>query len=242
MSLLGFLDTAVQLGLDGVELTAYFFPSTERSFLNNLKREAVVRGLEISGSAIGNNFCVPDAEQRREQIEMCRRWLDHSVVLGAPLMRVFAGPVPEGCSEEEARAWCIAALQEVTQYAEHKGVVLALENHGGITATAEQTLALLKAVDSPWLRANLDFGNYSRDPYHEFRLVAPYAVTTHAKVSWYEGGYGSGIRHTVDYAKVKQILDEVGYRGFISIEYEEPEDAHTGVPAFVKYLQGIFGT
>ncbi|MGQ9553436.1 MAG: sugar phosphate isomerase/epimerase family protein [Anaerolineae bacterium] len=140
-----------------------------------------------------------------------------------------------GCAAYSYRDYLLDQTQGLRQ-----GVVLALENHGGITATAEQTLALLKAVDSPWLRANLDFGNYSRDPYQEFRLVAPYAVTTHAKVSWYEGGYGSGTRHTVDYTKVKQILDEVGYRGFISIEYEEPEDARTGVPTFVKHLRSIF--
>ena len=44
----------------------------------------------------------------------------------------------------------------------------------------------------------------------------------------------------VDYARVRQILEEVGYNGYVSIEYEEKEDASTAVPRFVEYLKGVF--
>jgi sugar phosphate isomerase/epimerase len=45
----------------------------------------------------------------------------------------------------------VECLQECAAYAAERGVLLALENHGGLTGTADQTLALLKAVDSEWL-------------------------------------------------------------------------------------------
>jgi hypothetical protein len=35
-------------------------------------------------------------------------------------------------------------------------------------------------------------------------------------------------------------MERVGYKGHISIEYEEPEDPREGVPAFVEELKGIF--
>jgi len=240
MSLVDFLDTAVELNLDGVELTSYYFPSTERAYLNNLKRQALFRGLEISGTAVGNNFCLPEEAERQAQVDMCKEWIEHSVILGSPCMRVFAGPVPEGHTEEEARAWCIECLREVVAHGEQHGVVIALENHGGITYTAEQVLKLLDAIQSDWLRANLDLGNFGPDPYDQFRMIAPYTVTTHAKVSWFERPRDPSSRRDVDYARVKEILEDVGYRGFISIEYEEPEDPQTGVPAFVRTLQSVF--
>ena len=39
--------------------------------------------------------------------------------------------------------------QEGQAMAEY-GIILALENHGGITATSEQMMALIKAVNSKW--------------------------------------------------------------------------------------------
>ena len=33
-----FVDTTADLGVEGVELTAYYFPTTDRAYLNSLKR------------------------------------------------------------------------------------------------------------------------------------------------------------------------------------------------------------
>jgi len=40
----------------------------------------------------------------------------------------------------------------------------------------------------------------------------------------------------VDYALVRRLLEGQGYRGFINMEYEEPEDPMTGVPSFMEVL------
>jgi len=234
MSLEAFIETAREIGFDGVELTAYYFPTTERAYLNRLKRHAHRQGLDISGTAIGTDFAQPDAEKRRAHVQMTREWIDHSVALGAPTLRVFAGPVREGCTEEEAFRWVAACLQECAACAEAQGVLLALENHGGLTSTADQTLRLLKAVDNEWLGLNLDFGNFSGgDVYDQFAACAPYAVVTHAK-SHYRGAAG---REAVDYRRVRPLLDAVGYRGYLAIEYEEAEDPRAAVPRFAQELR-----
>ena len=197
MTLEQFLDLAAGMGLDGVELTAYYFQQTDRDSLFHLKRECFRRGLHIAGTAVGSNFCQADAARRHEHVVMTKQWIDHSVVLGAPCIRVFAGPVPPGHTEEQAVAWAVACLQECAEYGAQRGVVVALENHGGITARAEQVLRLVREVDRPWFGINLDFGNFRADPYREFAMVAPHTVTTHAKTHW----SGPSGEEPVDYAR-----------------------------------------
>lgn len=236
MSLEDFLQTIRDIGMDGVELTSYYFPTTDRTYLNDLKRKAHTLGLAISGTAIGSDFAQPDAEKRRAHVQMTKDWTDHSVVLGAPTLRVFAGPVREGSTQEEAFGWVVECLQECAAYAAERGVLLALENHGGLTGNADQTLALLNAVDNEWLGLNLDFGNFSgADAYEQLARCAPYAVATHAKIV-YNGVEG---REKVDYQRVRTMMEQVGYRGFLAIEYEESEDPITAVPAFARELLAV---
>ena len=41
----------------------------------------------------------------------------------------------------------------------------------------------------------------------------------------------------MDYSKISDIMNKVGYKGYISIEYEHDEDPKTAVPKFVEYLK-----
>ena len=53
-------------------------------------------------------------------------------------------------------------------------MILALENHGGLTADAAGTLALVEPFDgNPWVRLNLDFGNFTGDIYGQYEACAP---------------------------------------------------------------------
>jgi sugar phosphate isomerase/epimerase len=232
MTLVDFLDKAVEMDLDGVELTSYYFKSTDDEYIHELKRQCYLRGLDISATAVGNRFTVADEAQRVEQIQMVKDWIDNAVKLGAPCIRVFAGGVPDGHTEEEARKWTIAGLEECADYGESRGVIVALENHGGITSTAEGTISLIEDVDSEWLKANLDTGNYRQDPYESIAKTALYAVTCHTKVEVPSGAKNPEL----DAEKLVKILDEVGYKGYLSIEYESAEDPMTAVPKFVAKL------
>jgi len=231
MSLEDFVRTCYAIGLDGVELTEYYFPTTETGFLKRIKRQAFALGLDIVGTAIGGAFAVPD-EPRAAHEAFARRWIDVSVALGAPYMRVFAGPVPDGHTEEEAVAWCIAGLKAIAPYAEERGVIIGLENHGGITSTAEQVLRIIEGVDSEWVRVNLDVGNYRGDPYREIEETVPYAVSVHAKPA-------IGGDRPLDYARVVHILRSGGFNGYMNIEFHAPTDTKLVVPRFAQYLKSL---
>lgn len=236
ISLQDFIRTCAEMGLDGVELTAYYFPNTERATLNEIKRTCFQYGMHVSGTAVGNNFAQADPAKRREHVEMTKQWIDHAVTLGAPCIRVFAGAVPEGHTEDEAFGWVVECLREVIDYGAQRGVVVALENHHGITATAEQVLRLVKAVQHTWFGLNLDLGNFTGDIYAQFEQLAPYVVTTHAKTH-YRGHNGKYVE--VDYERALRILQKAGYRGYVSIEYEYTEPAEQAVPRFVRHLKQV---
>jgi len=233
MTLEDFLEEAIKMELDGVELTSYYFKSTDDEYLYDLKRKCYLRGLDISGTSVRNSFTVADEAERAEQIQLVKDWIDNAVKLGAPCIRVFAGGVPEGHTEQEARKWTIEALKECVDYAKPRGIIVALENHGGITSTAEDTISLITSVDSEWLGANLDTGNYQQDPYGSLAKTAPYAVTCHAKVEMpSEKG-----KVEANVERIVKILEDVGYKGYLSIEYESAEDPMTSVPKFAAKLR-----
>jgi sugar phosphate isomerase/epimerase len=233
-----YMEACADMGLEGVELTQYYFPETGQAYLNGLKRQLLRRGLSLAGTAIGGSFCLADADGRKKHVEVTKEWLDISMRLGAPCLRVFAGPAPEGHSEEEARGWAVAGIKECAVKAEQVGVMIGVENHGGLTGTAEGLIKILKAVGSDWVGALLDFGNYSKDPYREFEQTAPHTIMTHAKPT----AEFAGKRGYVDYRRVSEIMAKAGYRGFLSMEYEEPgQDAMVETPRFAAYLRGVTG-
>ncbi len=231
-----YADFCADIGLDGVELTQYYFPETSPAYLNGLKRHLFRRGLELAGTAVGGAFSLASPEERRKHVAFVNEWLDISAHLGSPCLRVFAGGTPEGEKEQDAFGWTVAGLKECAVRAEQVGVTIGLENHGGLTGTAPSLIRILRAVDSEWVGALLDFGNYTADPYAEFAQTAPYAVMTHAKPA----ADFRGSHDWIDYGRVAAIMREAGYRGFLSIEYEEPgKDAMVEVPRFAAYLRGI---
>jgi len=228
-----FIEEAYKIRLDGIELTLYWLPSKDKSYFRRLKRLSLFHGLPISCAGISTNFCNPDSSERRKAIEKVKEGLEIACELGAPCLRVFGGYVPEGHTEADAMRWVTESLRSCVDYAEDKGVVIAIENHGGITAKAGNVIRIIENVDSPWVRVNLDLGNYRESTYEEIAKTVPYAVHTHAKVS-----VAGGVK--LDYQKIKGILESKGYNGFLSIEYEEKEDPRIGVPRFAEYLMDIF--
>ncbi len=238
MTLEDFIDYCAELNLDGTELTGYYFPANiTNEYLMSLKERSFRLGLDISGTAIGNDFCVPEGEARDKQLASARAWIDHAAAMGAPVIRIFAGKVPKGDSEAAAIERCTAGINESLDYAAQKGVCLALENHGGITETPAQMLKIIKGVkDSPWFGVNFDGGNFrTDDPYRDLAEIAPYAINAQIKAAVTQGGK----KQPADLARIIQILREANYRGYIVLEYEEREDPKTAIPGLIKTLREL---
>jgi sugar phosphate isomerase/epimerase len=232
-----FVDYCADHNLAGAELTSYYFPeSTDDAFLLRLKRHAFVRGIPISGSAVGNNFVLPKGPQRDAQIAMVKQWIDRCALLGAPHIRVFAGPVHKELSPDNAKKLCIEAMEECAEYAGKKGIFLGLENHGGIVAEPDALLEMIQAIKSPWVGINLDTGNFhTDDPYADLAKCAPYAVNVQYKIEMRPRGQTQN--QLADPARIVKILREANYQGYVALEHETKEDPWKTVPGWLEKLR-----
>ncbi|AMV39743.1 sugar phosphate isomerase/epimerase family protein [Planctomyces sp. SH-PL62] len=238
MDMFGFVDLAADLGFDAVEATSYYFPATaDDAYFARFKRHAFLEGLDVSGTAIGNNFCVPAGEKRAEQVANTKQWIDRAALFGAPVIRVFAGNVPKDSTEDAAFGWVVECMNEVLPYAESKGIVLALENHGGITARPEQLLKFVQAIDHPNFGVNLDTANFrGEDPYADIAQLAPYAVNVQVKTEIHRAG---GKTEEADFGKIVDILIGALYSGYVVIEYEAKEDPMTAIPRYAAKMRNL---
>ncbi|HIE97177.1 MAG TPA: sugar phosphate isomerase/epimerase [Planctomycetes bacterium] len=239
MNLEKFVDYCAEQGLGATELTGYYFPKeVTTEYLLSLRQRTHRLGLDISGTAIGNDFCLPTGEARDRQLAECRRWIDYAAILGAPAIRIFAGKVPKGDSEEAAVERCIDGINQSLEYAATKGIFLALENHGGITATPDQLLKIIGGVkSSPWFGVNFDSGNFrTDDPYRDLERIAPYAVNAQIKVMLHTADRKTA--YPADLSKVVRILQNANYRGYVALEFEEP-NPFKEIPKVLRQLRDL---
>jgi sugar phosphate isomerase/epimerase len=240
LDLFGFCDLAADMGLDGVELTSYYFPPDAKpAYFHRLKQYAFNLGLDVSGTSVGNNFCVPPGPEREKQLKLVRTWIDNAADLDAPVIRIFAGPKPKDATEDEAVERAVHCIKASLPYAIERGVSLALENHGGIVGTPEQLLRLVKAVDSPNFGVNLDTGNFhGDDPYADLARVAPYAINVQMKTEINAAGKP---KQEADLSREIGILRDAKYSGYVVLEYEAKEDPFTAIPRHIKTLRSLIG-
>lgn len=237
MTLDDFINLCADLQLEAVELTSYYFPEKiTPDFLNHLKRQTFLKGLDISGTAIRNEFCLPPGPERDKNIDHVKLWINYAQAFSAPCIRIFAGNPAKGVSEDEAIGWCADAIKISLEYAAKQGVFLALENHGGITARAATMKKICDKVGNhPWFGVNLDTGNFRTDAYNELQMMAPLAVNVQVKDYVYTP---DGKEKTApDLKKLIDILRGANYRGYVVLEYEGEEEATTAVPKWIEKLR-----
>ncbi len=238
LTLKDFIDDCAKFGLEGTELTSYYFPKdTTPDYLRALRRQAFRLGLEISGTAVGNEFGVPPGERRTAEIAKVKQWVDYSEILGAPVIRIFAGHQQREQTAAQAHSLMVSAMEECCEYAGKHGVHLALENHGGPTGSADGILEFIRDVNSPWFGINLDTGNFqSPDPYADMARLAPYAINAQIKVAVNIGGK----KTPADFQRVAKIMRDANYRGYIVLEYEEPGNVREECAKHLDQLREAF--
>jgi sugar phosphate isomerase/epimerase len=237
MNLEDLAEIAAGMNLGAIEPTAYYFADTSPEYLARLKGKCSRLGLDVSGTAIGNNFCYTDAEKMKQQMKYVRDWIEHTSRLGGKTVRIFAGSQEKGDTEEKARDRAVAAIQEACDYAAKFGILLALENHGGIVTTIDQMLTLVKAVKHDWFGVNWDTGNFhSADPYADLAKLAPYAVVVQIKTDIQRAGQK---KEDADLKKLLDLLRGVNFRGYVALEYEGSEEPKTAVPKAIAALQQL---
>jgi sugar phosphate isomerase/epimerase len=248
---------AARLGFDGVEILHRQMTDEAPAYLNQLKQAAFRNGLDLVMLSIHQDFISPKTEERDEAVAHTIRCIDLAARLGIPAIRLNSGrwntiasfddlmkvkgdePPIEGYTDEDALRWCIEGIRACLPAADRAGVLLALENHWGLTTKTENLLRIHEAVASPWLGINLDTGNFPGDPYSEIEKLAPHASIVQAKTY-----YGGGVYYTrdLDYNRIAKILRDAGFKGYVSLEMEGKEAADLAVPKSLKVLRDAFAT
>jgi sugar phosphate isomerase/epimerase len=236
MTMENFIRKAVALRLDGVDMTAYYFKSTDPAYLANLRHLAYKNSVPFSGAACGVSMVQADANKRAETLMQIKHWVDVTDQLGASHLRVFAGKLPPGATVPQAIGWVVETMKPASDYSGGKGIMLGMEDHSGITQNASACLEIMQRVDSPYAGINLDITHFiptpTQDAYAQIAACIPYATNTHIRDHFDDGT-------PIDMDRVWRLFARAGYKGYMSAEYEGKEDPMTGVPKLIAKIREL---
>ncbi|SHJ69536.1 Sugar phosphate isomerase/epimerase [Clostridium amylolyticum] len=253
MSNIDFIKFCHEHKVNNVELIDFFIKDEELDVIKNTLAEL---NMNISSFSIGNDFVERDASMRERQIEYMKTSIDKASKVGAKYMRVFSGNVKEGIEYEEGKAWIKECFKEVVPYAKEKGVIMVLENHGLFMGKSGQVKELLEKINSPYLKANPDVGNFllaNENSYDAVVNLKDLISFVHFKdfqeVGRDEYGYEAldGRKYMgtvlgegeVPMEKIVRYLKEIGYKGYLSIEFEGPGDQKEGTVKSIEFSKKI---
>lgn len=250
------IEKAARMGFDAVEVLHIQMQKQSNDYLQQLKRTALINGVDLCSLSTHQGFLSPDQSKRQKNIDHTKNCIDIAYKLGIPIIRINTGtwgtsesfselmenrgkedPLP-GYTDEDGFKWVIDSIKQCIPAAKEAGVILGLENHWGLSRTPDGLLRIVNAIDSPWLRVLLDTGNFLEDPYDKLERCAPQTVFVQAKTY-----FGGGLWYTLDldYDRIARILRAANYRGYVSLEFEGNEDYETALPKSLELLRGAFG-
>ena len=232
---------AAEAGFDAIDLTCYYIPGYSNTTMPTLPEKDIIKyardirklckklDLEISGTGIQNNFADPNQNRRETDVERIKFWIKIAAEMGAPVIRIFAGPPPADINREGwekiARERMVPHIQEVADYAKrhYPQVRIGLQNHGGMLATANQVIQVLEWIDRDNVGIINDTGFYrdflstdasGYDWYRDISLVLPY--TNNFQIKKKPGG--AETKELMDLERLARLIRQSPYRGYLPVE------------------------
>jgi L-ribulose-5-phosphate 3-epimerase len=232
------LEAARRIDLDGVQVDfgggqdklPLCNPDLQKRFLEQAKKH----DMQIASLAMGVLNGVPYKSDLRAE-----RWVAESVdvckAMGVRVVLLAFFGDGDVKNDQKGLDTVVSRLKKVAPKAEKAGVTFGFESW----LSAEQHLEIIKRVGSPAVKVYYDVGNSQKagyDIYKEIRLLGKNICEIHAKD--YDGMLGKG---SIDFNKVRQAIDDIGYRGWIVIEsVKTPLGAEETVRQDGLYLREIF--
>ncbi len=236
-----------EMNLTDAPGTRHLSPEPSRQDLDGMARAEQAAGVKVVCLCVGNDFTTPDPQAVKQSVARVKSYVDMAVDYGVEAIRVFAGWTPFESLRPDSYRRCAAALAEVGSHAQDKNVLIALENHGGPTATAAQVKHLLELADHPNVQANFDGGNFAKckeDPLAAYGVLRGRIGYTHWKDVRVAGGeleycaLGDGI---TDWTPLVEAILADGYDGYWAMEYEEPADVEAGMQKCIDVVTAAAG-
>lgn len=225
-------------GLDGLDCTVYWFPSTSDEYLASLRKAAFKSGVQIYNAGVRVRLSQPTLELQRAEFESIRKCVDMADRIGASHIRVFGGRIPGKATERQAIDWAVEVLKRGAEYAGTKGITIGVEDDAGLTVAAEPTVQIVKQTGSPWAGINADSGNLRVNGYSQFDTLLPYATSVHLKT---QIAAENGEKEPADWKRLLGMIGNAGYKGYVGLEYEG-DNAETDVPHFAATLHALVRT
>ena len=225
-------------GFAAADLTGYYFPGYPQvptdDYIYALKRHAHSVGIAISGTGIRNDFTVADKSARQKDIVLIKNWIEVAAKLGAPVIRIFSGKaIPDKNTWNKVAEWMVEDIKTCVEYGKQHGVIVAVQNHNDFLKTVDETIGLIKRVDSEWFGLVLDTGHFAtNDPFDEIAKLIPYAVNWQVK----EKLNYNGKTEDMDLTRLFKVIKSSNYRGYLPIETLSPGDPFQIVPPFLKQV------
>jgi len=211
----GAFELAREIGLDGVQVSlgtaANDMHLRQAEIQARFKQAAKLAGVEVASLAIGELNNIPYKSHPRtigwvsDCVDVCQALGVRTVLLA------FFGN--DDLREDKAGiSEVVRRLKEVAPKAEKAGIALGIESW----LNAEQHLEIVDRVGSSAVRVYYDVCNSNErgyDIYKEIRRLGKLICEFHAKENGALLGQGK-----VDFKRVREAMDEIGYRGWIQIE------------------------
>jgi L-ribulose-5-phosphate 3-epimerase len=259
------IKAAEKIGAKGIQMYATSGEHSPENMTDDKIREILSMmndsGLVFSAICgdLGRGF--GNAELNPELIEKSKRILDLAKKLGSDVVTTHIGVVPSDMSNPRYEIMHNACL-ELAEYADSVDAHFAIETGPETAATLR---GFLDGLGSHGVAVNLDPANLvmvtADDPVKAVHTLKDYIVHTHAKdgvrhfekdpemiygvkpdtctdrgPSFDELPLGKG---NVDFPKYLAALDEIGYRGFLTIERECGENPAEDIKTAADFLRGI---
>ncbi|OGO35184.1 MAG: hypothetical protein A2Z16_16210 [Chloroflexi bacterium RBG_16_54_18] len=247
-----YFQAAASLGLSSVEINVstgtpmHLLPDCTDAQVDEVARwaeEAVVRVVSL----VGDNISSPDPTELIANIRQLKRLVDIAVRLGSKVVIAYTEAVDTEEVPDEVYTRLHYACNQVGDYAQMYNVLLALENHGGPTATGPRIVKIMEGVRCPAVGINYDPANFLKtgvDPLIALHYIIQWVNYSHWKdVRWMNGdtAYCAVGEGEIHWEPIVMELMRAGFSGYWAIEYETPDDVVLGTQASLAYLRKLLG-
>jgi len=216
-----------KLDLPGMTFNDFAFTSWDQAYLDEINA-AMAKAKRIPCCLImEGNLSNPDDAMWEQQIQDNIKKLKAAAYLGCPVVRMNVGGT--GDAQRDATFGVervAAAFNRMMLLAKELNIKMTIENHGGVSASADNILRIIQLTDRNWVGSCLDFGNWRDDVrYESCRKLAPYVYHAHAKAHQFDA-VGEA---EYEWGRILADLRAAGFNRALSIEWEGGGDPVEGV-------------